>query len=95
MHDKITPMPDYAIPQARSSDGLGSGMGKGKIIQDISRETPRYPDPLYKPPPKPTEIPIPEVPTNLSDFDPEINKDFEENSLLQEGVISEMYQSPD
>ena len=35
------------------------------------------------------------VPRNFSDFDPEINMDFEENSCFQEGVISEMYQRPD
>ena len=36
-----------------------------------------------------------EVPRSLSDIDPQINTDFEENSLSQEGVISEMYQRPD
>ena len=29
------------------------------------------------------------------DLDLEINKDFEENSLYQEGIISEIYQRPD
>ena len=36
-----------------------------------------------------------EVPGSLSEFDPEINIDFEENSPFQEGMISEMYQKPD
>ena len=31
----------------------------------------------------------------MSDFDPEINMDSEENSPFQEGVISETYQRPD
>ena len=64
-------------------------------MQDISRELPKYPDPIYRPPPKPTEIPIQDVPRNLSVLYPEINMDFRENSPFQEGVISEMYQRPD
>ena len=70
-------------------------MVKRKTIQDISREIPRYPDPIYRPPPKPTEIPIQEVPRNFLDLDPEINTDFEEYSPFQEDVISETYQRPD
>ena len=46
-------------------------------------------------PPKPVELPIPEVPRSLSDFDPEINMDFKENSPFQEGVNSETYQRQD
>ena len=69
-------------------------MVKRKTIQDISREIPRYPDPIYRPPPKPTEIPIQSVPRNLSDLEPEINMDFEENPPFEEGVISEIYQRP-
>ena len=53
---------------------------KKKLIQDVSREVPRYPDPVYRPPPKLTEISIQEIPRQLSDFDPEINMDFEGNS---------------
>ena len=69
-------------------------MVKRKTIQDVSREIPIYPDPTYRPPPKPVKLPIPEVPRNLSDFYPEMNMDFKENSPFQEGVISVMYQSP-
>ena len=54
-----------------------------------------YPDPIYRPPPKPTEIPLQEVHRNLSDLDMDINIDFKENSLYQEGVISETYQRLD
>ena len=53
-----------------------------------------YAGPIYKPPPKPTEIALQEVPRNLSDFDMNINTDSEENSPYQEGVISETYQRP-
>ena len=51
-------------------------MFKGKTIQDISREIPMYPDPMYRSPPKLTEIPIPDVPRYLLNFDPEIHMDY-------------------
>ena len=70
-------------------------MDNRKTIQDVNREIPMYPDPTYRPPPKPVKLPMPKVPRSLSDFDPEINMDFKENSPFQEGVISEMYQRPD
>ena len=54
-----------------------------------------YPDPTYRPPPKPVELPIPEVPRSISDFDPDINIVFEEISPFLQGVISEMYQRAD
>ena len=54
-----------------------------------------YPDPIYRPPPKPTEMPLQEVPRNLSDLDTDINMDFKENCPYQEDVISETYQRPD
>ena len=64
-----------------------------KAIQDIPREIPIYPDPVYRPPPKPVTLPIPKIPKGLSDIDPEMIKDFEDNSPFQEGIISEMYQT--
>ena len=66
-----------------------------KITQDVSKEIPIYPDPVYIPPPIPVNIYIPKIPGSLLDIDPELNMDFEENSPFQEGVISEMYQRPD
>ena len=48
-----------------------------------------------KTPPKPTEIPLPEVPRNILELDPEINMDFKENSLFPECVILETYQGLD
>ena len=95
IHNKIIPIPDYTILQTRSGDDSSSRMVKRKTIQDICREIPRYPNPIYRPPIKPTKIPIQEVYRNLLDFDQEINMDFEENSPFQEGVISKMYQRPD
>ena len=95
IHDKIVPIPDYPIPQTRSGDDSSSRMVKKKTMQGVSREIPIYPDSTYRPPPKPVELPIPEVPRSLSDFYPEIYMDFEKHSPFQEGVISEMYQRPD
>ena len=92
IHDKITPIPDYAIPQTKSGDNSGTRMVKRKTIENISREIPMYQDPIYRPLPKATEKPLQEVPIHLSDLDPEISTDFKENSLFQEGVISETYQ---
>ena len=42
----------------------------------------------------PVILPIPEVLRSLSDFDPESNMDFKENSPFQEVVISEIDQRP-
>ena len=91
--DKI--IPDYAIPHISSGDDSDSRMVTRKVIQDVSREIPIYPDPVYRFPLKPVKLPIPKIPRSLSDIDPEINMDFEENSHFQEGVISETYLMPD
>ena len=95
IHDKIIPIPDYTIPQTRSDDDSSSRMVKRKTRQDISREILMYPYPTYRPTPKPVEVPIPDIPGSISDFDQEIYTDFEENSPFQEDVISETYQRPD
>ena len=47
--DKITPEPVYAIPQTRSGDDPSSRMVKRKLIHDVSREIPMYPDLVYRP----------------------------------------------
>ena len=58
-------------------------------------QTPNYPDPVMKPPPRPPDnIAQNDRQINL-DLDLEINKDFEENSPYQEGIISEIYQRPE
>ena len=38
---------------------------------------------------------MPQIPRSLSDIDPELNTDFEDNSPFQDHVILEMYQRPD
>ena len=57
-------------------------------------QSPNYPDPVMKPPRPPDEIVENDRHINL-DLDLEINKDFEENSPYQEGIITEIYQRPD
>ena len=80
------------IPKTRSGDDSNSRTVKRKTIQHISREIPAYTDPIYRPPPKPSEIPLQEIPRKLMDLDTGINMDFAENASYQEGVISETYQ---
>ena len=73
----------------------GAKMIDRKMIQNVAREIPIYPYLIYRPSPKPVKTSVPEIPGSLSDIDLELNLDFEYNSLFQEGVISEMYQTPD
>ena len=83
------------MPPMQSNGNLSTNVIDRKTIQDIAREIPIYPDPVYTPPPKPEKLPIPEIPRNLLDINPELTIDFEDNSLFQEGIISETYQRPD
>ena len=73
MPNKI--IPDYAIPHIVPNDS-GSRMVERKAQQDFSREIPIYPDPVYRPPPQPVKLPIPETSRSLTDIDPEINMEF-------------------
>ena len=93
--DIAIPIPDYAIPSVKPKGDTSRKVIERKIIQDVSKDIPIYPDPVYRPPPKPVRTSIPEILGSLLDIDPELNSDFEENSPFQEGVISEMYQRPD
>ena len=94
IHDRFIPVPNYIIPQRRSGDDSNSKANKRKTIQDMSREIPAYTDSIYRPPPKPAEITLQEIPRKLMDLDTDINMDITENSPYQEGVISEIYQRP-
>ena len=95
INDKFIPVPDYVIPITISGDDSSFEWYKGKIMQNISRDIQMYPNPIYRHPPKPTEILLQEIPRKLMDLDVDINKDFEENSPYQEGVISETYHRSD
>ena len=93
--DKVMTIPNFAIPPLQSKGDSGTKMIDRKTIQDVAREIPVYPDPVYRPPPKPVKTSVPKICRSLSDIDPELNMDFEDNSPFQEGVISEKYQRPD
>ena len=64
------------------------------MMQKISKDTPFYYDPVYRPPSKPVKIPMSEFPGNMN-INLELNTDFEDNSPFQEGVIFEIHQRPD
>ena len=65
-----------------------------RMIQDKNREVPFYPDPIYRPPPRPPENLWPNSPESKPDTRPKICIEFEENSPHQEGIISKFYQRP-
>ena len=61
------------------------------VIPDV----PFCPGPTYRPPPKPIRLNVPrsqeslQSSSSVENINPDINLDFEENSPVQEGVISE------
>ena len=65
------------------------------MIQDKNRELPLYPDPIYRPPPRPPENLLPQNSESKADTSPKIDIEFEENSPYQGGIISKPYQRPD
>ena len=60
-----------------------------------AEQIPSYPDPLIKPPPCLPDIKMYDNRRMTLGLDLDINKDFEENSPYQEGIILETYQGPD
>ena len=90
----MTKASNFTTPVQSESDSSAKVIDR-KIVQDTSKKIPFYPDPVYRPPPKPIKMPIPKIPRNISDIDPELNTDFKDNSPYQEGVISDLYQRPD
>ena len=57
-----------------SEDDSISRTIKRKTIQDTRRDIPAYAHPLYRPHPKPTEIPLQEIPQKFMDSDTDINR---------------------
>ena len=57
------------------------------------RQTPAYSHPIARPPPRPPDLAHRK--NNRTDVGIDPNLDFEENSPHQEGIITEMYESPD
>ena len=61
-----------------------------------TRPVPPYPEPLFRPPPRPPDETIMKDSwKDLQNFDPDRKVDFEDNSSHQEGSISETYRRPD
>ena len=65
------------------------------MIQGKNNELPFYPDPIYRPPPRPPENLWPHSSESKPDTRPKIDIEFEKNSPYQEGIISKTYQRPD
>ena len=86
-------MPSFAMSVQWGDDSHSKVIDR-QTIQNVNREIPLYPDPVYRPLPKPVKIPILKI-TGSTDINPEPNIDFVENSPFQEGVVSETYQRPD
>ena len=82
IQDKNVPIPNYTIPQIKSKDDSGCRTIERKAIQNVSREMPIYPDPVYRPPPKPLKSSIPKIPRSLLDIDPDLNTNFEKKSTF-------------
>ena len=70
------PIPDYAIPSVKPKGDTSTKVVKREIIQDVSKEITIYPNLVYRPPPKPVKISIPDIPGSLLEIDPEMNTDF-------------------
>ena len=67
------------------------------LIPDV----PFHPGPVYWPPSKPISSNLPrgqeisQSSSSIQNINPDINLDFEDNSLFQEGIISKTFQRPD
>ena len=84
--------------QTHSINNVHEGMTHTRpLIPDV----PFHAGPTYRPPPKPIRSNMPrsqessQSSPSTENINPDINLNFEENSLFQEGIISEAYQRPD
>ena len=90
---RITNQTNSKAPKQSITNSNEGVTQRRPMIKDI----PFYPDPSYRPKPKPIRTPVPgsSQSSESTDINPEINIVFEENSPFQEVVISEIYQRPD
>ena len=65
------------------------------MIQDKNKDIPFYPDPIYRPPPRPPENLQPQKLESKADTSPKIDTEFKENFLYQERIISKAHQRLD
>ena len=84
IENKVVNVPNFAIPVQSISNPSMETINR-RMMQKISKDIPFYPDPTYRPHPKPVRIPMLEVPGNI-DINLELYTGFEENSPFQEGV---------
>ena len=61
IQDNIVAIPNYVIPPMKHRGDIHSR----KTIQDVSREIPINPDPVYRLPPKSVKTTIPKIPGSL------------------------------
>ena len=95
-HDKVIPISNYTIPQTMSEPDSISRKIRRKGMQDTRRRIPAYAHPIYRPPPKLTEIPLQVIPRKLTDLDIDtLEQDINMDSSCEEGLISETSQRPD
>ena len=74
--------------------------GKMTNNNPLFPDVPFHPGPVYRPLPKPIKQDMlypqsSQSSASVEDINPNINFDFEENSLFQEGIMSKTFQRPD
>ena len=87
---KVISHPDFTTPVQSVNSPSAGVINRTPMIKYI----PFYPDPTFRPPPKPVRTPMPGS-SESTDINLEISIDFKENLPFQEGVISETYQRPE
>ena len=75
-------MPNFTTPVQSISNSNTEAINR-RMMQQISKDSPFYSNPVYRLPPKPIKIPVSKLPENI-DIDPEFNMDFEENLPFKE-----------
>ena len=85
--NEVITKPNFATP-VQSIGNSSTKVIDQRMMQNLSKDILFYPDPFYRPPPKPVKIPVPEIPGNM-DINLELNMDCEEKYPFQVGVISE------
>ena len=71
---KVINQPEFGTP-VQSIYNSSAEVINRRPIQKINKDIRFYPDPTYRPPPKPVRIPMSESPENI-DISPELNTDF-------------------
>ena len=65
IQDIAIPIQNFATPQVKPRGDTSTKIIDRKTIQDVGREIPIYPDPVYQPPPKPVKTSILNIPGSL------------------------------